>query len=244
MLEVRGFQEGLIGQLHQDLRFQSRGGSPIRASFSPAPLLMPRGGAFLLPGSRRELDLLGYRFGPPGIYKAATDQPRGGGRWELGLGALLLALGAVWAITQIGQGGGGGTGGGSGGSGTDDQTRTYYTYGGWQARVLDNQRYFDLDAAGNPRSPSPPPSPPARNKGNYYNLQWVKEQLRLRNLAQQHAQRLGVSLQRFEELSYDPDNSGLTQNSLDNEATAAVRAERDGVFRLRPGDLQRGTDTD
>jgi hypothetical protein len=98
-----------------------------------------------------------------------------------------------------------------------------------------NAAYFGGASAG-----SSPPSPPPRNKGNYLNFKWWTDQKRLQSLVKQKAQQLGVTPERLEELAYDPAQSGLTENSVENEAPAAIRAERQGLDGLNPGDLQRG----
>jgi hypothetical protein len=124
---------------------------------------------------------------------------------------------------------------GSGSGSTDSSGYSYYTYQQWQARMAANAAYFGGASAG-----SPPPSPPPRNKGNYLNFKWWIDQKRLQSAAQQKAQQLGVTPQRFEELAYDPAQSGLTAPSINDEAPAAIKAERQGLDGLHPGDLQRG----
>jgi hypothetical protein len=141
---------------------------------------------------------------------------------------ILLALAAAFVATQLPHGGDG-TGGDGGNAG--DNIATARTYQDWRKRLADNVRFWGLGPAANP-PPSPPPTPQPNPK-TYYNYEWTREQMRLQARARATAERLGVNPQRFEELAYDPDNSGLTIQSVDNEAPAAVQVEKQGLSGLQ-----------
>jgi hypothetical protein len=203
---------------------------PVELEPLPRPGIV--GKPVLLPGRG-----IGIELGP--LHETGVlPRPRLGGeggvpwdpkdllRWLL-VAAMVAAGVQLPVITRWLQGHGGGSGG-------TDSGYTYYTYQQWQARMAANAGYFGSASAG-----SPPPSPPPQNKGNYFSFKWWMEQLRLRGVVQQQAQRLGVSAQRVEELAYDPDNGGLTNNSVNNEAPAAIQTERQGLDGLQVGDLQR-----